>query len=123
MKLQKTRQFASIYLLTFCVLGFVLLSGCAQRSSTFSLADIDPSLLKSEGRHLKLHTLEHKNLIKEISLYTEAYLSYYKAENGNAHPAKSDFTFNLITLFDKETPSKTPAKEFLKALITHCQSN
>ncbi|MEL7532676.1 MAG: hypothetical protein AAFN10_15260 [Bacteroidota bacterium] len=203
MKIQKTQQYASIYLLTFLIFCANLISGCAERQEkepenepvisvnetynllvsglinekieelpngtvsrstwvytvtdcqltikeevaykrqkapfggfkqdqflaawestrTLALADLDPSLLQSKGPHIKLHTLAHKNLIKEENLYSEAYLAYYKAENGDAHPAQSQFDYNLITLFQKEPIAPTPATEHLKLLITHCQAN
>ncbi len=202
MKIQKTQQYASIYLLTFLLFALLGGSGCAERSNsegekevaiepesafqqfssglldekieilangtvsqstweyrytdcqlhisekiaykrnkapfggfnpdtfleaweskrTIALADIDPALIKAEGPHLKLHTLAHKNLIKEENLYSEAYLAYYKAENGSAHPANSTFDYNLLTLFLNETSAPENVEQ-LKALITHGKAN
>ncbi|MEM6347864.1 MAG: hypothetical protein AAF927_28500 [Bacteroidota bacterium] len=94
-----------------------------QSTRRFALGDLDLNLIKAQGPHIKLQTLDHKNLIKEENLYTEAYLAYYQAENGTTHPAQSTFDYNFITLFQQDSAAPTPAVEHLKMLLTHCQAN
>ncbi|MFK7921257.1 MAG: hypothetical protein AB8H47_04835 [Bacteroidia bacterium] len=86
------------------------------------LAQLDAKLLQQKGLYLTIHTLESQNLIKEESRYAEAYLAYYKAENGQAHPANSNLTYNLISLPVKEAALGSEAIEGLQRLITHCQA-
>lgn len=87
------------------------------------LSQLDAKLLQQKGPYLTIHTLESQNLIKEESRYAEAYLAYYRAENGQAHPANSNLTYNLISLPIKEAAIGLEAIEDLKTLITHCQAN
>ena len=87
------------------------------------LAQLDAKLLQQKGLYLTIHTLESQNLIKEESRYAEAYLAYYQAENGQAHPANSNLTYNLISLPVKEAAMGPEVIENLIGLITHCQSH